>query len=246
MEYPLPQAICLEDLDALSDAERFLCCVALPGRQPGLGLDARGEVRWETGRPLACELWVTADSKLALFRTRGSGEVLVSRAGRRLAAPCEQPVILLDQDLLEVGGRRLRLHLHGECEAGAAPRFFGAEDGGLGGLVRAAAAALAIGTASLVGAAGCQGNAGAKEPGKDRIEVRTKPPDIGPPVRPRPKPDAGAMQPDMRDAPIEVRLQPPQVPARPSPRDAGVPKPPKPPEPAMPPKPPDPPKPPMR
>lgn len=249
LDYPAPLAICLEDLGALSEAERYLCCVAVPGRQPGLGLDDGGEVRWETDRPLACELWVTADSRLALFRRRGGAPVVVSRAGRSLEAPFEQPVILLHEDCLTVGGRRLRVHVHGECDSASPPRFYGAEEGGIGGLVRAAAAALAIGTATLAGAAGCKGDAKAAESNRSRIEVRTKPPDIGPPIRPRPKPDAGVKPPPMRATdlptePIEVRVKPPEAPARPERKDAGVPRPPMPPDPAKPPRPGMPPKPP--
>lgn len=227
MEYPRAQALCLEDLDARSEARRFLCCVAVPGRQPGLGLDRQGAPRWRAEGPLACELWVTGDRCLALYRREGAPEVVVSRLGRELAVPTEKPVILRHEDVVHVGARRLRVHLHGETDQVAEPSFYPVEEGGLGGRVRAAAAALAIGAAALSGAAGCKDDASAsgKKPAP-RIEVRTRPPDVSPPQRPRPKPkpDAGVMKADPPDMDIEVRTRPPEPP--PPPPDAGTRKPP--------------------
>ena len=71
---PLPpaHAICLEDLQARSESERYLRCVALPGRQPGLGIRADGTVLWKADAALACELWVSADERLIAYRPMGA------------------------------------------------------------------------------------------------------------------------------------------------------------------------------
>ena len=68
MTTPAPQAICLEDLAAPRDDERYLRCVALPGDEPGLTLDRQGVVRWMPDGPEAYELWVSGDGRLVLFR----------------------------------------------------------------------------------------------------------------------------------------------------------------------------------
>ncbi len=43
---PTPLAICLEDLDAPKEDERYLRYVALLGKQPGLTLDRQGGIKW--------------------------------------------------------------------------------------------------------------------------------------------------------------------------------------------------------
>lgn len=170
---PQPLAICLEDLDAAHDDERYLRCVACPGGQPGLGLDGQGVVRWMPDGPAAYELWVSADGRLALQRGSDAGTVFVHRGGRSLEAPTGKPVILVDQDLLEVSGRRLRVHVHGEAEELHAPTWLSGRT--LARMARAAAAALALGTA--VGAAGlAQGNPPTVGTHTEPIDVRQRPP----------------------------------------------------------------------
>ncbi len=175
MNQPLPLSICLEDLDAAADDERYLRCVALPGDdQAGLTLDADGKARWMPDGPEAYELWVSADGRLALYRNTGAPPLLVRRAGRSVEPPAQKPVMLLDQDLLQVAGRRLRVHVHGEADEIHEPRFLSARS--LARMARAAAAALALSTA--VGAAGEA--QGAPSPGtrggQQDIEVRLHPP----------------------------------------------------------------------
>ncbi len=175
---PAPQAICLEDLDAPRDDERYLRCVALPGDEPGLALDQGGVVRWMPDGPEAYELWVSGDGRLVLYRNPGAPLMVVRRGGRSLEAPAEKPVLLLDQDLLEVAGRRLRVHAHGEAEEVHEPEFLSARS--LARMARAAAAALALSTA--VGAAGEA--RGAPSPAgvqPEPIEVRLHPPRKAPP-----------------------------------------------------------------
>lgn len=149
-----PQAVCIEDLDA-SDEARFVSCVALPGGEPGLGLDGAGQARWRRRFDLACELLISGDDRLVLLRDEEAPAVEVSRAGRSLQAPAGKPVVLLDGDRLNVGGRRLRVHLHGEVEHVYEPTPLTPEPSELSpsGASRAAAAALA----AVVGAAGCAG-----------------------------------------------------------------------------------------
>ncbi len=149
---PKPLAICIEDLAPASEAERYLRCVAVPGRQPGLRLDSQGTVLWQSEEE-AVELWVSADERLVLYRPEGSAATTVRRGERSLEAPAGKPVIILDQDELEVGARRLRIHVHGEAPEVTAPSPFVPETkttGPLGRLARAAAA-VALGAVVAVG-----------------------------------------------------------------------------------------------
>jgi len=210
---PEPLALCIEDC-AQSAAPRYLQCVALVGRGPGLALDSAGEVLWGGAGEALVELWVSADSRLMLYRPEGAGpgRALVHRGGRSLEVPIAKPVVLVDQDELEIGSRRLRLHVHGETEAAAPPRPPDEQRGqaGAGRSVRAAAAALALGAAVSAGAC------------NKPVEVRTEPPAV--PVERKPdaarverKPDAAprpAPTPDQGQLRIEVRDRPPGAPMR--------------------------------
>lgn len=179
---------------------RYLRCVALTGRQPGLRLDAQGSAHWRSpGEPAACELWVSADQRLILFRPEEDGPVVrVSRGGRGLEVPVGKPVVLIDQDGVEVGGRRLRIHVHGVAPAVSAPDYLVPERRGPHRLMRAAAAALALGAA--VGAGGCK-----------RVEVRDTPPSVAP--VPEVAPDARPPDSKPKPPPVEVRDRPPEAPA---------------------------------
>lgn len=174
---PRPMAICLEDLDAPHDDERYLRCVACPGGEPGLGLDGEGIVRWMPDGPAAYELWVSADGRLALERSHQAPAITVRRGGRSVRAPAGSPVILLDQDLLEVSGRRLCVHVHGEAEELHEPTWLSGRS--LARMARAAAVALALGTA--VGAAGpVSGSPAEAGVQPDPIDVRRRPPKPAP------------------------------------------------------------------
>jgi len=223
---PRPIALCLEDLAAASAASRYLCCVALPGRQAGLRLGVDGAVRWLGDDPSALELWVSADEQLILYRPAGAAPVRVSRGGRALDAPVEKPVVLLHLDEVEAAGRQLRVHVHGDAPAIVAPSYFApeppdadspaGESSGAGRAARIAAAALAIGAA--VGSGGCT----------RKVEVRNQPPAVpvlrtdakpapkavtpAPPVEVRDRPPAVAPPPRKPDArPMEVRDNPPKT-----------------------------------
>ncbi len=167
----MPLAICLEDLDAPHDDERYLRCVAVPGGEPGLGLDHKGVVHWMPDGPSSYELWVSADGRLALERGSDAAEITVRRGGRSLQAPRSKPVILLDQDLMEVAGRRLQVHIHGETEEVHEPSWLSSS--ALGRMARAAAAVVAMGTAVGAGAP-AQGAPVGTDP--EPIQVRRKPP----------------------------------------------------------------------
>jgi hypothetical protein len=208
---PEPLAICIEDLDAIRGEPRYLRCVATVGRQPGLRLDAAGVVRWQSDAGVAAELWVSGDDQLILYRPEGAPGSTVRRAGRAVVAPVGKPVVLRDEDEIDVGGRHLRVHVHGAApevvapsplpeEPGAVPltgetASRGSAEGGASVFARAAAA-LALGAA--LGAGGC-------------VEVRNNPPDMAPPQRPR---DAGT---PAKPGPIEVRAAPPAVAPMPRP-----------------------------
>jgi len=231
---PAPQAMCLEDLAPSDELSRYTQCVAVAGGEPGLGLDRRGGVLWRKGRVTGCELWVSLDERLMLLRPEGAAPVTVRRGERSLDVPFERPVVLLDQDEVEVGGKRLRLHLHGEVDDVFAPAPYPLRDTGVGRAVRAAAAALAIGVAA--GNPACNGSSPGQapsgqtqEPGPAAAEPDkpTGPPpaaaDTGPATAP-PRDagpagdaaiDAGAAGKPAGDKPktpkIDVRTKPPKV-----------------------------------
>jgi hypothetical protein len=192
---PQPLAICLEDPDAAVD-RRFLRCVAVPGRRPGLRVDAAGAVLWRSDERAACELWVSADDKLILFRPAGASAVRVTRAGRSLDAPEEKPVVLRAGDEVAVGGRRLRLHVHGPSPSVVAPSPLPAAE--RPGSLRRAAAVVAVGAALGAAAtlgAGCGGGTTGTQ---------------------NPEPDPGdasvAPEPDAATEDIEIRYTPPAPP----------------------------------
>lgn len=187
---PEPLAICLEDLGAPLEAPRFLRCVVVVGREPGLRLDASGAVVWQ--HEGGAELWVSSDDKLILFRPADAPSVMVSRSGRTLDAPTGKPVVLLDGDELTTAGRRLRVHVHGVAPLVHAPQQLPAEALPRSTASRAAAAALALGAA--LGAAGCGG----------AVEVRDSPPTVAPPDPQRTPPSTL----------VEVRERPPAPPVR--------------------------------
>lgn len=166
---PTPIALCLENPDARGRQPRWLGCVALAGGERGLGLGPAGEVLWRDGGAAACELWVSLDERLILYRTADAPEATVTRAGRTLQVPAEKPVVLLQGDEIGIGPRRLRVHVHGPAAAvrAPAPVRLPRSPGGRGRFARAAAAA-AIGSAAVAGA----------------IEVRTSPPKMAAPPPP--------------------------------------------------------------
>jgi hypothetical protein len=170
--------ICLEEIALPSDDERYVRCVALPGGEPGLALDREGAVRWMPDPPTDFGLWVSADDQLILLRAEGAAALTVRRAGRALEAPTEMPVVLRDQDLLEVGGRELRVHVHGVTDEARPPERLSRRS--LAQAARATAAALALSAAVGAGAAAAAPIGVEPLP----IEVRAQPPRIAAPERP--------------------------------------------------------------
>jgi hypothetical protein len=168
--------ICLEELSSPTDDERYVRCVALPGGEPGLSLDREGAVRWMSDAPAAYGLWVSGDDQLILLRAQGAAPITVRRAGRALEAPVEMPVVLLDQDQLELDGRELRVHVHGAADEIHPPERLSAR--GLAQAARVTAAALAL---SAVIGAGAGAAAEPVAPGPTPIEVRAQPPRIARP-----------------------------------------------------------------
>lgn len=166
---PTPIELCLEDLALAPEDERYLRCVALPGGEPGLALDHEGVVRWMPEGAVAHGLWVSQDEQLILLRGEGALPIAVQRGGRTLEAPPGKPVVLRDQDLLLVGHRRLRVHVHGIAQAVHPPARLSRS--ALAGLARAAAAAIALGSAL-----GALDGQAAPPP----IEVRQHPPGATP------------------------------------------------------------------
>ncbi len=171
--------ICLEELGARPDDECFIRCVAVSGGQPGLALDRDGLVRWMPEDETAYHgLWVSGDGRLMLYGAEAPDAVVVERGARTQAAPVGKPVVLVDQDLLRVGDRQLRVHIHGETEAmyepehltrSAIKRFFQAAT---------AAASLTLGGAALAAGPATDPAANIGEP--TPIEVRVRPPKVAP------------------------------------------------------------------
>jgi len=119
-----PFSICIEEIDRKAKTSCYTKCVALPGRQPGLRLDNIGNILWrgdDAALTNACELWVSADNRLILFRLEGAVPIKVYRAGRSLDVPSSKPVVLINQDQIDISGRNLKVHLHGEAKKIVAP-----------------------------------------------------------------------------------------------------------------------------
>jgi len=115
-----PKALCLEALFDVPEGARYRACTARVGTGEGLALGPAAEVFWlEAGG--VCELVVTGDDRLAALRMPGAPRIEVERAGRLTEVPEKSPTILLDQDVIAVGPRRFRVHLHGDAEAESAP-----------------------------------------------------------------------------------------------------------------------------
>jgi hypothetical protein len=185
---PKPIAVCIEDFSADLEKPGFTSCVAVSGREPGLRVDGRGTVLWKSDEGVACELWVSADERLILFRPEGAPPVTVRRAGRSLDVPFGKPVLVIDQDEVDVGGRNLRLHVHGQTDTVAKPAEIVPKRSRVGRVGRAAAAAV-LGSVFALG--GCAGDDAAKPP----VEIRDQPPEVdAPPETP----------------PIDVRDNPPR------------------------------------
>lgn len=164
-----PLAIYLEDLDASDSNDRFLRCVVVGQRGQGLGCDLQGTPVWQHDAALACELIVSTDVRLLLIRHAEQTEVVVRRAGRSIRAPVGKRVILVDQDQVEVGTKRMRIHVHGEATQVHRPTPFRPRHLGA---VATVAAALAL----SAGAAGCKKVAGWTDDGRP-IDVRETPPE---------------------------------------------------------------------
>jgi hypothetical protein len=213
---PKPLAICIEDMDSESET-KYMRCVALAGRQPGLRLDEAGRVLWRSDESAACELWVSADERLILYRLEGALPITLHRAGRSLEVPCSKPVVVIDQDRLDMGTRQLRIHVHGEAPAVAAPQALPARSGSLGRLARLATTAAVIG--AVVTAGGCTDTKTGVTP---TVDVREYPPVPEPPtITPSPTVEVREFPPEVVEptatpsSTIEVREMPPTATAAP-------------------------------
>lgn len=198
---PNPLAICIEELGQAET--KYMRCVALPGRQPGLRLDEAGRVLWQSEDGVSCELWVSADERLILYRPEGAMLVTLHRAGRSLDVPCGKPVVVIDKDQVDVGARRLRIHIHGQAPSVAAPSPLPSEPHLLGRLAQAVAATAVIG--AVVATGGCTDQS---------IEVRQTPPVAPPPpvtptIEVRQAPPTATAPPSATPT-IEVRTEPPK------------------------------------
>ncbi|MBU1219032.1 hypothetical protein KKF34_06155 [Myxococcota bacterium] len=199
-------AICLENLNATSESERYLKCTALTGRKNALVIDADGLVHWKSDKKDGFELWVSADERLILYLPEGvEMEVQVSRSGRSVMVPNAKPVVLIDGDEISMTQFRIRVHVHGFVEDEYSPSWYTEPQVSSGSRVVRAAATAALAFTAMVGIS-CSTNDGKTE--KPKIEVRDRPPDVAPanpPMNVEKKPDP--------TPPVEIRDKPPEAPA---------------------------------
>jgi len=223
---PKPISLCIEELDEPAERTRFIRCVALAGGEPGLSVDARGKPLWQGGSAAkrACELWVSGDERLILWRIATAPPITVRRAYRTLDVPAEKPVVVLDQDELELSGVRLRLHVHGPTVEIHPPTPFVPRSVG----AVAVAAAMAFGSI----AAGCHAEGGSPDPMGEApsgtrtaaaTAVGTQAPSASASAAPAMSASAPAASASVsasatakaKPPPIEVRHRPPGPPVRP-------------------------------
>jgi len=131
-------------------------------------------VLWKSDDGVSCELWVSADERLILYRPEAKIPVTLHRAGRSLYVPCGKPVVVIDKDQIDVGSRRLRVHVHGNAPLVAAPSPLPSKPRPLGRLAQVAAAAAVIGAVAAAG--GCIDVR--EDPPQVTIEIRQTPPEI--------------------------------------------------------------------
>ena len=222
---PEPLAICIEDLDAPAKGRRYIRCVALPGGTPGLAVTPEARILWKEEGDQAFQLWISADDRLILLRPEGAPPVRVERAGRGVDAPVGKPVVLIDQDLVTVGSKHLRIHVHGVAEVVHAPSALRSR---LAGAARLAAAA-ALGAAAIgckidirdhppepayvpapdSGDAGGPPDADAAEEAEAEAGIEDAPAE-GLPDSIADAAEGGARKADASKTPIEVRVHPPK------------------------------------
>ena len=194
---PKPLAICIEEVGGESKESQYMRCVALPGRQLGLSLDGAGRVMWKAATGVSCELWVSADEQLILYRPADAVQVMVRRSQRTLDVPCDKPVVIIDKDEIDVGQVRLRIHVHGEAAAVAPPSAVVPDARSFGAIAKAAAAAAVLGA---LAATGCSDVANSNTSGLNRIQVGNQPSIFPPSIEVRNNPPK-----------IQVRTSPPSV-----------------------------------
>ncbi|MHC4662277.1 MAG: hypothetical protein ACYS8W_11365 [Planctomycetota bacterium] len=195
---PEPKAICIEEIQPDAGKSRFISCVALPGGQPGLGLDGECRILWKGGEAVSCEIWVSADEQLILYRPEGARESRLKRAGRSLDVPFSKPVVLVNKDEIVLAGKRVRIYIHGGTNVIHAPEEFVPQPSVVERVKRSAAAVV---LGSVVAVAGC-------------VEV----------PEPKPSGTTGAGTQTSKSEPIEVRDMPPllapkDVPEKTEPKD---------------------------
>jgi hypothetical protein len=133
-------------------------------------------------------------------RPAGAVPVSLHRAGRSLDVPCGKPVFVIDKDEINMGSRRLRIHVHGQAPSIAAPSPLPSRPSSLGRLAQAATAAAIVGT---VAASGCCPEIGIRDAPPEptaplpTIEIRDNPPE----PTPIPPPTI-----EVRDDPPEIAL----------------------------------------
>ncbi len=179
-------ALCIEDMSEATSGTRYMRCVAVRGRQVGLGLSSRGEIVWKSPRPDVCDLCVSVDGLLVLYRPEQGPPVVVTRAGRSLDVPVGKPVLLRSGDHLRMGGRQLRVHVHGNTHEVHAPTPL--HDASWGPAAKKLAAVVAVTAAAAGCRSGCSslGASGERDPDASvpSIDVREAPPAVAPPPSP--------------------------------------------------------------
>jgi hypothetical protein len=163
-------------------AGEILRGVAVGGRQVGLGVSSRGEIVWKSPRPEVRDLGVSGDDRLVLYRPEQGKPLVVTRAGRSIDAPAGKTVVLRGGDHLRIGGRHVRVHVHGHTNDAHASAPLGEASWEPAAKRLAAVVALtaaAAGCRSRCSSAGVSGER-APEASVSSIDVREAPPIVAP------------------------------------------------------------------
>ncbi|MBU1219035.1 hypothetical protein KKF34_06170 [Myxococcota bacterium] len=118
-----PVAVCLERVNPKPGENRFVQCTVITGAETGLGLDEHGNATWRDMASTVAEFFISADDRVMFLKTeKCTGEAIVSREGRSLAAPVNKPVVIIHGDTIKIADRILKIHLHGQTEYIHAPQ----------------------------------------------------------------------------------------------------------------------------
>ena len=176
-----PIELCLESLDPAEDEHPYVRCVAMAGGEPGLGISPNGAIIWREDTAAVALLWVSADSQLIVSRHQEGHGVRLIRAERFLELPLAKPVVVLHEDVLVIGERTYRIHVHGVAAVVAPPTRL---------TLRRAQTLLATAALAAASFAGCHASTQG-QPGAPSTDVAAPPPPTSQYAEPPPNLETG-------------------------------------------------------